>query len=259
MVHMIEVPGPTWTHCYPAESVRIRNLEFELSASNDRLRCWSQYFDNIEPELLDWIDAFETDSVYFDLGASIGHFSIYAALRRRAYVTCFEPEAQNFATLELNHFFNRARLPHPLQVLNIAVSNTKAVDSIVVGHYGAGEHQKSLSAFTRSSGESGAMSHRQTVLCYPLDVLRAEFSLPQPRYVKIDVDGSELAVVEGARATLAHEDCRELFIELDENEKGANELRALIADIGMKPRQKFKVRRGRGGYYEGLFNCIFAR
>lgn len=259
MVHMIEVPGPTWTHCYPAELVRIGDLEFELSASNDRLRSWSQYFDNIEPELLDWIDGFETESVFFDLGASIGHFSIYAAMRRRAYVTCFEPEAQNFATLELNHFFNRARLPHPLQVLNIAVSNAKAIGSIVVGQYGAGEHQKMLSAFSRSSSESGATSHRQAVLCYPLDVLRAEFGLPQPRYVKIDVDGSEHAVVEGAHATLAHQDCRELFIELDENEEGTDETQALIADLGMTLKQKVKVRRGRGGYYEGLFNCIFAR
>ena len=259
MVHTIEVPGPTWPHRYPAELVRVRGLEFELSASNERLRCWSQFFDNIEPELLDWIDSFESESVYFDLGASIGHFSIYAAIRRRAHVICFEPEAQNYATLELNHFFNRARLSHPLSVFNVALADSKAITSLVVGHYGAGEHQKSLSGFTRSSGESDATSHRQTVLCYPLDTLRAEFNLPQPRYIKIDVDGSELGVVNGARRTLEHKDCWELFIELDENEESVEKLQALIADIGFKLTQKVKVRRGRGGYCEGLFNCVFTR
>lgn len=257
-MHTIEVPGPTWTHRYPVESVRVRDIVLDLSASNDRLRSWSQYFENIEPELLNWIDGFDLDSVYFDLGASIGHFSLYAAMRRRAQVICFEPEAQNFATLELNHFFNRMRLPHPLKAFNIALSNAKSVGSMAVEHYGAGEHQKSLSAFTRGS-KSGTARHQQAILCYPLDTLCAEFGLPQPRYVKIDVDGSELVVLKGARKTLAHEDCRQLFIELDESEKDTEETRALIADSGMKLTEKIPVKRGRGGYYEGLFNCIFVR
>jgi FkbM family methyltransferase len=258
-VHTVEVPGPTWTHRYPVESVRVRDIVLDLSASNDRLRSWSQYFENIEPELLNWIDDFDPDSVYFDLGASIGHFSLYAAMRRRSKVVCFEPEAQNFATLELNHFFNRMRLPHPLKAFNIALSNTKAVGSIAIKHYGAGEHQKSLSAFTRASSEPETESHRQAVLCYPLDVLCAEFGLPRPRYIKIDVDGSELAVVEGAREILAHDDCRQLFIELDENEEDTEKTQVLIADIGMTLKQKVPVKRGRGGHYEGLFNCIFVR
>jgi FkbM family methyltransferase len=258
-VHTIEVPGPTWTHRYPVESVRVRDIVLDLSASNDRLRSWSQYFENIEPELLNWIDGFDPDSVYFDIGASIGHFSLYAAMQRQTHVTCFEPEAQNFATLELNHFFNRMRLPHPLKAFNIALSNTKTAGSMVIQHYGAGEHQKSLSDFTRTSGRSGIASHRQAILCYPLDMLCVEFGLPRPRYVKIDVDGSELAAVEGARETLAHEDCRQLFIELDENEENTKETQALIANCGMKLKQKVPVRRGRGGHYEGLFNCVFAR
>lgn len=258
-MNTFEIPGPTWTHSYAVERVRVRGLEFDLSASNERLKCWAEFFDNIEPELLDWIDGLDCGSTYFDLGASIGHFSIYAAMKRRTFVTCFEPEAQNFATLELNHFFNRRRLPHPLTAFNVALSNAKSIGSIVVGHYGAGEHQKSLSEFTRNAAKSRQPSHRQTVLCYPLDVLRKEFGLPQPQYVKVDVDGSELAVLEGARKTLHHRDCRELFIELDENDKNTRELKNLIADLGWKPLHKVPVKRGRGGCYEGLFNSIFTK
>ncbi|MDH3700737.1 MAG: FkbM family methyltransferase [Alphaproteobacteria bacterium] len=258
-MHIVEVPGPTWTNRYPVESIQVRDIAFDLSASNDRLKSWSHYFENIEPELLDWIDGFEPESVFFDLGASIGHFSLYAAIQRQARVVCFEPEAQNFATLELNHFLNRARLPHPVRAFNLALSNVKAADWMAIGHYGAGEHQKSLSGFTRGSGEAGPASHRQAVLCFSLDELRAEFTLPQPRYVKIDVDGSERAVIEGARATLAHDDCRALFIELDENDDGTPETQALIAGCGLTLSEKHPVKRGRGGHYEGLFNCVFAR
>ena len=258
-MHTVDIPGPSWTHRYPVETVNVRDIAFDLSASNDRLKSWSRYFENIEPELLDWIDGFEAESVYFDLGASIGHFALYAAIRRQARVACFEPEAQNFATLELNHFLNRARLPHLIQAFNIALSNVKAADWMAIGHYGAGEHQKSLSTFTRGSGEAGPASHRQAVLCYPLDTLRAEFALPQPRYVKIDVDGSERAVIGGARETLEHEDCRALFVELDENDDGTRETEALIGACGLSLSEKHPVRRGRGGHYEGLFNCIYER
>jgi FkbM family methyltransferase len=258
-MHFVEIPGPTWTHRYPVETVHVRDIAFDLSAGNDRLKSWSQYFENIEPELLDWIDSFDPESIYYDLGASIGHFSLYAAIRCAARVACFEPEAQNYATLELNHFLNRARLPHPIQAFNLALSNVKAADWMRIGYYGAGEHQKSLSAFTRQAGEAGPASHRQAVMCYPLDVLRAEFALPQPRYVKIDVDGSERAVIEGARKTLSHEDCRALFIELDENDAGTPETEALIVGSGLSLNAKHPVRRGRGDHYEGLFNCIYGR
>lgn len=255
----VEVPGPSWTHRFPVEQVRLRGIEMTLFAGNERLKSWSRYFGDIEPELLDWIDRMEDGGVFFDLGASIGHFSLYAALKRRARVFCFEPEAQNFAALELNHFLNRSGLTHPLQSFNVALAHEKAVAWMDIRHYGAGEHQKSLANQTRDSSADPTAGHRQSVLSFPLDTLRAEFGLPQPQYVKIDVDGAERAVLEGARGTLAHADCKGLFMELDENEADTASTRELIIECGLTLRDRRPVRRGRGGYYDGLFNCVFAR
>jgi FkbM family methyltransferase len=255
----VDVPGPSWTHRFPVDQVRLRGVEMTLFAGNERLKSWSQYFGNIEPELLDWIDRMDDGGVFFDLGASIGHFSLYAALKRQVRVFCFEPEAQNFAALELNHFLNRSGLTHPLHSFNVALAREKAMEWVDIRHYGAGEHQKSLTSQTRDCSVAPTAGHRQSVLAFPLDALRAEFGLPQPHYVKIDVDGAERAVLDGARGTLAHAECKGLFIELDETGADTAATQELILQSGFTSRGRYPVRRGRGGTYEGLFNCVFGR
>src|ERR1700744_4323948 len=93
--------------------VAVRGIVIRFAVSNPRLRVWAERFEEIEPELLDLIDGMPEHTVFYDLGASIGLFSLYAALQRQARVYAFEAEAQNYATLELNHFLNRAALREP--------------------------------------------------------------------------------------------------------------------------------------------------
>src|ERR1700686_1471954 len=44
-----------------------------------------------EPETLDWIDGFETPCIYWDVGANVGAYALYAALRPEVSVLAFEP------------------------------------------------------------------------------------------------------------------------------------------------------------------------
>src|SRR5215468_9399255 len=50
-----------------------------------------------EPETLAWIDSFETPCRFWDIGANIGVFSIYAGLRPDVEVSAFEPAAASYA------------------------------------------------------------------------------------------------------------------------------------------------------------------
>jgi len=105
------------------KKVKIRNVEIIQYIINGHLRNYAENLEKIEPKTLDWIDNFEKNSVFYDVGALSGPFSIYAALKTGVKVVAFEPEAQNFAALEMNHYLNRKRITHPIISLNIALSN----------------------------------------------------------------------------------------------------------------------------------------
>ena len=126
---------------YDTCDIAVRGQVLRACVRNLRLRSWADNFERLEPELLDWIDTFPPDAVFYDLGASIGLFSLYAGFRG-AKVYAFEPEAQNFGTLELNHFLNNETLQQPLHSFNVALSDETAVDWIHCRFYGAGEHVK---------------------------------------------------------------------------------------------------------------------
>ena len=58
-------------------------------------------FSTKEPETIAWIDGFDECRNFLDIWANIGVYSLYAALRWHN-VLCIEPDALNFALLNLN-------------------------------------------------------------------------------------------------------------------------------------------------------------
>jgi hypothetical protein len=124
--------------------------------------------------------------------------------------------------------------------------------------FGAGEHVKILDApETQDTKERFEPAHVQTVLKQPLDRLVAEYGLPQPECLKIDVDGAEAAVLAGAARTLADPRLRTVFIEIAE--RSQTDEAAMVARHGFTLAAKIPVVRLRGGVYPDLFNCIFRR
>src|SRR5689334_3764195 len=63
-----------------------------------------------EPETLEWIDGFDPDSVFWDIGANVGIYTIYAG-SRKLRVNAFEPSSANYYLLnrniEINGFDDR--------------------------------------------------------------------------------------------------------------------------------------------------------
>jgi FkbM family methyltransferase len=233
--------------------------ELLLDVSNGRLEIWAKHFADTEPELLDFIDALPETAIYYDVGASIGHFALYAAMRIRK-VIALEPEALNFATASLNHFLNRERIAGDFVLLNVAASDVLAIEHLAINLYGAGEHTKALQRAGRSEGASDARPtlHRQPVLTFPLDELTSRFSLPEPTHLKIDVDGAEASVLAGAKRCLANRALKQVFIELEAGEV-EQQCSRLLAEHGFTLSERHGVRRISGGYYEKLTNCVFVR
>jgi precorrin-6B methylase 2 len=52
-----------------------------------------------EPDSMQWIDAMQSGSVFWDIGANVGVLTLYAAMRGDLEVWAFEPAAVNYSNL----------------------------------------------------------------------------------------------------------------------------------------------------------------
>jgi hypothetical protein len=93
--------------------------------------------------------------------------------------------------------------------------------------------------------------HHQPTLGYRLDDFVQTFGLPAPNLVKIDVDGGEERVVEGARKILASPGLRTVLIEIDEKVCSSDLIVGFLAQHGLERRERHP--RGRSTVTNHIF------
>src|SRR5579862_1661385 len=74
-----------------------------------------------ETDTIEWIDGFEDGAVFWDIGANVGVYSLYAAVKRQSFALAFEPAPANFYALTRNIHLNR--LDHRINPYCIAFSS----------------------------------------------------------------------------------------------------------------------------------------
>jgi hypothetical protein len=114
-----------------------------------------------------------------------------------------------------------------------------------------------LSAARHSLGYAapadGPAVYQQPVMMFRLDDLIDAFRLPPPNHIKLDVDGGELAVLEGAARTLALPVLRSVLIEVSSSLSSA--ISEVLRGHGLHLQSKVSVRNKAGEYevWYGLF------
>jgi FkbM family methyltransferase len=157
------------------------------------------------------LDTVRAGHVCYDLGAHIGYYTLVMALRAGAggAVHAFEPYAPNAARLREHAARNAAPGERaPVHVHACAIADVTGERALV----GAGDGD-AVSTLSHLDGTRGVLNAawrarfdgfaRQAVPVWRLDDWRAQTGAPPPDLVKIDVEGSELAVLHGARETLS--------------------------------------------------------
>lgn len=147
------------------------------------------YEPHVSQELLRLL---QPGSVFVDVGASVGYFTILAAraVGPKGRVIACEPGPQNHSALLLNTVVNNL---DNVRILPCAVSDTAAV--LLYHHLGGGNG--AISAF---DGTPESVGTRELVQARRLDdILEGE---PRVDVVKIDVEGAEGRVIAGATQTL---------------------------------------------------------
>ena len=186
-----------------------------------------------DPETINWINGFDKTSVFFDIGANIGIYSLYSAIVKQNLVYAFEPHAASYKNLLESINLNK------LQNCNahcIAMGDKLALGSIDVKNMHEGVANNIV-------GKKGQFYHGCTE--FSLNFLVSKKMLPQPDHIKIDVDGYEDKVIEGSMEVFRN--TKSILLEIAN--KNINYV-DMIEALGFKVESKHKRN-------EEEFNYIF--
>jgi FkbM family methyltransferase len=184
-----------------------------------------------EPETIEWIDGFDPGEMLWDIGANVGIYSIYAALRG-IKVLAFEPHFANYYQLCTNIVLNQ--LQDRITPLCIAFSAEKSVSTINLASLDFGTSMSCFGGDTDFRGNPFQPVFRQGMVGYDIDSFIKDFHLSVPAYFKIDVDGIELDIVRGAKTTFSQPNVKSISIELiDSDLKQVSTVTEVLSGAGL--------------------------
>lgn len=132
--------------------------------------------------------------IFVDVGAHIGKYTVLAGrYLNKGLVLAFEPHPENFKYLMLNVSINKIS---NVKLFPLALWNRVGHVKMVIAST-SGEH-----SCKRTSAKATRTSNIINVLAVPLDYIVQQLKLKGIDIIKIDVEGAEVEVLEGAINTL---------------------------------------------------------
>jgi FkbM family methyltransferase len=186
-----------------------------LAAPNWLCRFRAATFSTKEPETLEWIDSLPQGAVLWDVGANVGLYAVYAAKHRNSKVFAFEPSVFNLELLARNAQLND--VSDRVCIVPLALSDTNGPSQLRMTSTDWGG---ALSTFGRDFGWDGkAIAQVFAFQTYGLTMDDAvqRLGLPQPDFIKMDVDGIEHIILGGGNAVLRA--VRGVLIEINDGFK----------------------------------------
>lgn len=213
-----------------------------------------------EPETIEWIEGFEDGDVFWDIGANVGVYSLYAALLNKVKTYAFEPSAANYFILnrniKVNHFAER------VSAFCLALG-----DKTELSHLYMGDESEELGGALNQFGASVDWDGKpfkpvftQGMLGYSIDDFIAAFDIDFPNHLKIDVDGIEDKVIGGCAKTLADSRVKSILIELNvERAEYSEGIISIIENSGFKLEARRHAEMFDSGPWSAFYNHIFVR
>jgi FkbM family methyltransferase len=190
---------------------KIKDLPFKLVVQSE-IEIWrAADFWTKEPETIAWIDSFETGSVFWDIGANIGVFSLYNAMKRGNNTFAFEPCLENQHRIVDNYKANE--ILSILIFYRYAISDFDGKSTFYVPKSGPGRSGGQLGEAKHENGQSFTPAESYEVETYTIDTLAKR--LVVPNHIKIDVDGHEWRILQGAAGTLGNPELKSVLVEVN--------------------------------------------
>ena len=155
-----------------------------------------------------------------DVGANIGLYSIACSHKvgNSGKIIAIEPEKENFSLLVQNLRLNGVTNVLPI---NEAISNFIGTTDLFLSETNLGGHSI---IFRRGS-------KKRTVNCETLDKLCRRLGIRRVHLIKVDVEGAELAVLEGAQKMLEENKLR-LIVVAEHFKDQITQVSRFLSDLG---------------------------
>ena len=236
--------------------VRHNGLTLNFAVPNALNRFRAATFSTKEPETLEWIDRIPEGSVLWDIGANVGLYSVYAAKQRKCRVYAFEPSVFNLELLARNVHLNG--LSDRVCIVPIALSDARGSNKL---NMSTTEWGGALSTFGQSFGWDG--NAMKTVFVFqtlglPMTDAVSVLGLPQPDYIKMDVDGIEHFILKHGGAVL--EKAQGILVEINDDFRAqAEESEMALRAAGLTLKEKRHSAMFDDSAFQNSFNQIWTR
>lgn len=206
------------------------SLELKFATPNELCRWRAKTFASKEPETLEWIDQMQNGAVLWDIGANVGLYSVYAAKKSNCRIYAFEPSVFNLELLARNASLND--VTSNICIVPVALSDKLGTSNMRLT---TTEWGGALSTFGQDFGWDGKKINKvfefQTVGLSMEDAMNL-LKIPQPDYIKIDVDGLEHFILKGGSSVLNN--IKQILIEInDDFVEQANDCRNILTEAGL--------------------------
>lgn len=217
------------------KTVNHQGAELTFATPNALCQYRADTFSTKEPETLEWIDGIPRGSVIWDIGANVGLYSCYAAKQRGCRVFAFEPSVFNLELLARNIFLND--LAEQITIVPLPLSEQLAVSKLNMTSTDWGG---ALSTFGQDYGHDGNIMNKvfefPTIGLSMVDAV-ALLKIPQPDYIKMDVDGIEHLILKGGMPVLSK--MKGILIEINDTfATQANDTSAYLQQAGFILKEK---------------------
>ena len=198
-----------------------------------------------EDATLAWIHTLPDGAVLWDIGANVGRYAVPAGLSGLR-VWAFEPAAANVFALMRNIELNG--LDHRVTALNVAFHDRTGVGSLRMARtdIGSANHH-----YGEQRVATGSPVYYQAVLGYSIDDFIERFAPDFPEYIKLDVDGNEGLILDGARRTLG--DSRLQAVIMEVRNETTEQVRTVMQQVGFLEPRQLRMRRS------GIADVLFTR
>jgi FkbM family methyltransferase len=239
----------------------ILNKKIIFFTPSPLIKWLSDSFLQKEPETIEWINSFNNKTILWDIGANIGLYSIYAATKHKnIQIICFEPSTNNLRVLSRNISINN--LEEKITINQFPLTNK--INKYLLMKENQFIEGSALSSFGENFNHSGKrMTSKNQYKIYgtTVDYLLKNKILDFPNYIKIDVDGLEHIILDGAKKSLINKKIRSISIEINENFKSQYNK---ILKIMKKNNFVLKHKKRNSFFYQNkqfakTYNYIFSR
>tara|TARA_B110000971_G_scaffold120591_1_gene123469 strand:+ start:108 stop:965 length:858 start_codon:yes stop_codon:yes gene_type:complete len=201
---------------YTSKKILNKRIKFFIPTLITKWRVDSFFIK--EPETLQWIDSFinKKKIVFWDIGANIGLYSIYAALKHRDIkIYAIEPSTSNLRVLSRNISIND--FEKKILITQLALSEKRTSHNLMTeSTFIEGGALNAFSESTNFEGKKIIKENKYQILGTNTDMLTKTFGIEMPNYIKIDVDGLEHLILKGSKQILKSK-LKSILVEINEN------------------------------------------